>query len=289
MSARLLTGLPVAKKLRADTARNIKELAGTGVVPKLAVVLATDNESTAWYVRSIVRQAAEAAVHCDVVDLGADAEQWQLQEALEALALDHTVHGIILQTPLPAGVDAAASAALIPVHKDIDGANPESLGRLAAGLPAYAATTAQAAVEVLEHYQVPLAGEHVTVIGRSMVVGKPLAQLLLARDATVTTCHSRTRDLASHTKASSVVVVAAGRTGLLTGADLNEDSVVVDVGTNVDEAGRLIGDVHTDSVLPVARALSPVPGGVGTVTTSLLMLRTSQAALESLVASAQPA
>ncbi|GAA1406066.1 bifunctional protein FolD [Glutamicibacter uratoxydans] len=289
MSARLLTGLPVAKKLRADTARNIKELAGTGVVPKLAVVLATDNESTAWYVRSIVRQAAEAAVHCDVVDLGADAGQWQLQEALEALALDHTVHGIILQTPLPAGVDAAVLAALIPVHKDIDGANPESLGRLAAGLPAYAATTAQAAVEVLEHYQVPLAGEHVTVIGRSMVVGKPLAQLLLARDATVTTCHSRTRDLASHTKASSVVVVAAGRAGLLTGADLNEDSVVVDVGTNVDEAGRLIGDVHADSVLPVAKALSPVPGGVGTVTTSLLMLRTSQAALESLVASAQPA
>lgn len=286
---KLLKGLPVAQALRADTARNIQALAGTGVKPKLAVVLATDNESTAWYVRSIIRAAEESAVDCQVLDLGAGAGQWELSQLLRSLAADESVHGIILQTPLPEGTDAAELAALIPPAKDIDGANPESLGRLAAGLPAYAATTAQAAIEVLEHYQVPLAGEHVAVIGRSMVVGKPLAQLLLARDATVTTCHSRTTDLAAHTKAASVVVVAAGRAGLLTGEQLTAGSVVVDVGTNVDEQGQLVGDAQHESVLSVARALSPVPGGVGTVTTALLMLRTTQAALATLALRAQPA
>ncbi len=280
MSAQLLQGLPVARALRERTAQNVAQLHGDGIVPRVAVVVATDNESTGWYVRSIAQQAAKASIHCDVLDLGAQADAAELTATLRALAADDQVHGIILQTPLPAGVDAAQLVGLIPPEKDVDGANPLSFGRLAAGMPAFAAATAQAVIEVLDHYRIPLAGEDVAVIGRSMVVGKPLAQLLLQRDATVTLCHSRTSDLANHTRRASVVVVAAGRAGLLRGEHVGLGSVVVDVGTNVDEQGNLVGDADADSVQSIARALTPVPGGVGTVTTALLMLRTTQSALE---------
>lgn len=283
MSARPLPGAPVAQKLRAQTAQHVATLRERGTQARLAVVLATDNESTAWYVRSIVAAAQAAGIDCRVLDLGARAGAEELQVTLRALAEDDSVHGIILQTPLPPGIEAAALAALIPPHKDLDGANPESLGRLAAGLPAFAATTAQAAIELLEHYAVPLAGEHVTVIGRSTVVGKPLAQLLLQRDATVTMCHSRTSGLPQHTRNASVVVLAAGRAGLLRGDDIAEHCVVIDVGTSVDGEGKLVGDADA-SVRQAARALTPVPGGVGTVTTALLLQRVSRAALDSATA-----
>ncbi|ALQ29372.1 5,10-methylene-tetrahydrofolate cyclohydrolase [Arthrobacter sp. YC-RL1] len=283
MSAKMLHGLPVARALRERTGRNVARLRAEGVEPRVAVVVATDNESTGWYVRSIAQQAAKASIRCDVLDLGPHAEPGELAQTLRGLAADEEVHGIILQTPLPAGVDVGELVALIPPVKDLDGANPLSFGRLSAGLPAFAAATAQAVIEVLDHYEVPLSGEHAVVVGRSMVVGKPLAQLLLHRDATVSVCHSQTPQLAEHTLRASVVVAAAGRAGLLDGGNVRSGSVVVDVGTNVDRQGNLIGDVESSSVQGIARALTPVPGGVGTVTTALLLLRTTRAALESVV------
>ncbi|HST73471.1 MULTISPECIES: bifunctional 5,10-methylenetetrahydrofolate dehydrogenase/5,10-methenyltetrahydrofolate cyclohydrolase [Kocuria] len=280
MSALPLAGAPVAQKLRAETAENVSRLRGSGVVPRLAVVVATDNEATLWYVRSIARAAEKAGVECAVVDLGADARAERIASELTRLSADDATHGIILQTPLPPGVDADELIGAIDAGKDIDGANPLSLGRLTVGQDAFAPATARAVVEILEHYDVPVAGRHVTVVGRSAVVGKPLLQLLLQRDATVTVCHSRSRPLDRYTREADVVVAAVGRPDLLTGDQVRAEAVVVDVGTNVLEDGRLVGDVEPTSTAAVASALTPVPGGVGTVTTALLVLHTTQAALQ---------
>ncbi|MDX6316507.1 MAG: methylenetetrahydrofolate dehydrogenase / methenyltetrahydrofolate cyclohydrolase, partial [Streptomyces sp.] len=186
--------------------------------------------------------------------------------------------GIILQTPLPEGAALEDLASAIAFEKDVDGANPLSLGRLAAGLPAYAPATAEAVVAILDHHKVELTGRHAAVVGRSTVVGKPAAHLLLDRNATVTVCHSRTADLAAVTSACDVVVAAVGRAGLITAAHVRPRAVVVDVGTNPTEDGGLVGDVDAASVEAVAGALTPVPGGVGPVTTALLLQHTVRAA-----------
>jgi methylenetetrahydrofolate dehydrogenase (NADP+)/methenyltetrahydrofolate cyclohydrolase len=278
MNAAPLTGAPVAKALRARTEENVSRLAGDGTTPVLAVVVATDNESTHWYVRSIAKAAEKAGVTCNIIDLGPAASTDHIAATLTGLSADKRTHGIILQTPLPAGVQADDLVPHIDPAKDVDGANPLSLGRLAVGLPAFAPATARAVVELLEHYEVPLDGSHVAVVGRSAVVGKPLLHLLLDRNASVTVCHSRSRPLEDYTRAAGIVVVAAGRTGLVTDRHVSPGTVVVDVGTNVLEDGSLVGDVEAGAVAGVASALSPVPGGVGTVTTALLLLHTTEAA-----------
>lgn len=278
MSPLSLTGAPVAKELRAEIADNVARLASDGIVPALAVVVATGNESTHWYVRSIAKAADKAGVACRIIDLGPTASTGQLKSTLIELSEDRQTHGIILQTPLPEGVQVDELVPHIDPAKDIDGANPLSLGRLAVGLPAFAPATARAVVEMLVHYDVPIEGRHVAIVGRSAVVGKPLLHLLLERNATVTLCHSRSRPLEDYTRAAGVVVVAAGRPGLVTERHVAPGAVVVDVGTNVLEDGALAGDVDAPSVEQVASALSPVPGGVGTITTALLLLHTSVAA-----------
>lgn len=278
MSAAQLDGAPVAAAIRATVRELVARLSALEVTAGVAVVLATDNESTAWYVRAIEREAGLLGIDCMVHDLG-QATTGRIAQRIEELNRNPLVHGIILQTPLPEGVEASDLVGLISPAKDIDGANPLSLGRLSVGLPAFAPATARSVMEILEHYRVPLAGQHVTVVGRSAVVGKPLAQLLLGKDATVTTCHSRSANLASYTRRSAVTIVAVGRAGLLTGRHVTPESVVIDVGTTVDGQGNLIGDVDAASVGSTARALTPVPGGVGSVTTALLMLHTSEAAL----------
>lgn len=277
MTAQRLSGKPVAEQIRARTTQLVENLKRDGFSAKIAVILATDNEATAWYVRSIERAASQQGVDPQVLRMP-EATQEELVARILELNEDETVHGIVLQTPLPQGVDPAALVQLINPAKDIDGANPLSLGRLTVGQPAFAPATARSVIEILEHYDIPLAGQHVAVVGRSAVVGKPLTQLLLQRDATVSICHSRTTNLAQFTKTAAVTVMAVGRANLLGGQDVSDSSVVIDVGTNVDEQGQLVGDVHAASVQPKVRALSPVPGGVGTVTTALLILHTVQAA-----------
>ncbi|WP_127361260.1 bifunctional 5,10-methylenetetrahydrofolate dehydrogenase/5,10-methenyltetrahydrofolate cyclohydrolase [Actinacidiphila soli] len=278
MSALGLSGKELAASIRTETAARAAELTAAGRRPKLAVVIATADESSAWYVRSIARAAEKAGIACDLVDLGADASAEAIRARLAALSDDPAVHGIILQTPLPEGAALEDLASAIAFEKDVDGANPLSLGRLAAGLPAYAPATAEAVVAILDHHKVELTGRHVAVVGRSTVVGKPAAHLLLDRNATVTVCHSRTADLAAVTSACDVVVAAVGRAGLITAAHVRPGAVVVDVGTNPAEDGGLVGDVDAASVAPVAGALTPVPGGVGPVTTALLLRHTVGAA-----------
>ena len=278
MSTVLLSGKTLAKTIQQKAHDEAQDLATDGLRPTLAVVVATDDGSTHWYVRSIERAAEKAGISCRIVDLGQGASGRALAAVLKDLSADLSVNGIILQTPLPPGVQTDELVGHIAPEKDIDGANPLSLGRLAVGRPAFAPATARAVIEILDHFDIPLAGRNVVVIGRSAVVGKPLSLLLLERDAAVTICHSRSGPLEKYTKTVDVVVVAAGRTGLLIGDHVSSAATVIDVGTNVLPDGSLVGDVDAASVRGVAAALTPVPGGVGSVTTSLLLLHTTEAA-----------
>jgi methylenetetrahydrofolate dehydrogenase (NADP+)/methenyltetrahydrofolate cyclohydrolase len=280
LSTTLLSGRNLAKLIQLKAHDEARDLEADGLRPALAVVVATNDGSTHWYVRSIERAAESAGITCRIVDLGHDATGQALASVLKDLSAEPSVNGIILQTPLPPGVDADALVGHIAPEKDIDGANPLSLGRLAVGQPSFAPATARAVTEILDHFDIPVAGRNVVVIGRSAVVGKPLSLLLLERDATVTVCHSRSGALEKYTKTADVVVVAAGRTGLLNGGHISSGAVVIDVGTNVLPDGSLVGDVDEASVRGIARALTPVPGGVGSVTTSLLLLHTTEAARE---------
>jgi methylenetetrahydrofolate dehydrogenase (NADP+) / methenyltetrahydrofolate cyclohydrolase len=270
-----LSGRELAAGLRARTTESAAALTAAGTPPRLAIVVATADESSAWYVRSIAKAAAAVGIVCDIVSPAATVEE--IGRALRRLGEDDAVHGIILQTPLPTGVDVADLAAEIPPAKDVDGANPASLGRLAAGLPAFPPATAEAVLALLDHHGVALAGRHAVVVGRSTVVGKPAAHLLLDRNATVTICHSRTSDLAAITRQADVLVAAVGRPGLITPEHVTPGTVVIDVGTNPTADGGLVGDVDP-AVAEVATGLTPVPGGVGPVTTALLLQHTVHAA-----------
>jgi methylenetetrahydrofolate dehydrogenase (NADP+)/methenyltetrahydrofolate cyclohydrolase len=269
-----LTGSEVAGRIRADVTAAAAQLTAAGTTPHLAVVLATADESTAWYVRSIARAAERCGVRCTVVDLGPDATPVGIRAELDALSTDPAVHGIILQTPLPPNADFDSLASAIDPAKDIDGANPQSLGLLAARLPAFAPATAEAVMVLLDHYTVPLSGADAVVIGRSTVVGKPAALLLIHRDATVTVCHRHTKNLAEHSRRADVLVVAAGQPGLITAEHVGPHAIVIDVGTNATADGGLVGDVDAASVSGRVAGLTPVPGGVGLVTTALLLQHT---------------
>ena len=282
----VLSGRELAAKIRAETAARAAELIAARRTPTLAVVTATADEASAWYVRSLSRTAAKAGIACDVTDLvpadpsrpeSQDATVEGIRVALIALSENPLVHGILLQTPLPGRARLADLAGLIDPAKDVDGANPTSLGRLMTGLPAFAPATAAAVLALLDSYEIALSGRRAVVVGRSAVVGKPVAQLLLARDATVTVCHSRTADLAAVTSSAEVLVAAAGRAGLIGPGFVGPGAVVVDVGTNATADGGLVGDVDP-AVADVAGALSPVPGGVGPVTTALLLRHVVEAA-----------
>ena len=266
--SRVLAGRELAAAIRAEAAAEAAVLAKAGRQPRLAVVTANGDGGSAAYVRSIANAAAKEGIACDVARTTTVAG---IIAALTQLADDPEVHGIILATPLPDGANLADLATAIPPTKDIDGASPESLGRLVAGLPAFAPATAEAVLALLDHYQVELRGRHAVVVGRSVVVGKPAAHLLLDRHATVTICHSRTPDLAAVTRQADVLVAAVGRAGLIGPGHVSPGTTVIDVGTNPAPDGGLAGDVDPAVAEVDAVALTPVPGGVGPVTTALLL------------------
>jgi methylenetetrahydrofolate dehydrogenase (NADP+) / methenyltetrahydrofolate cyclohydrolase len=262
VSARLIDGRALAAGLRAGVGERVAAL---GVTPTLAIVVPTDDGGTAAYVRSLSRAADRLGIGCRITGPPVA----DVPGELAALAADPAVHGILCQTPLPPAVTAVAAGTAIPPAKDVDGANPASAGLLAAGAPAYPPATAAAVLAILRHERVPLAGRHAVVVGRSTVVGRPVATLLLAENATVTVCHSRTADLAAECRRADVLVAAAGRAGLIGADHVAPGAVVIDVGTNPTPDG-LVGDVAAD-VADVAGALTPVPGGVGPVTTAMLL------------------
>jgi methylenetetrahydrofolate dehydrogenase (NADP+) / methenyltetrahydrofolate cyclohydrolase len=274
----LLDGKKLSAAIRAQVTADVTALRKHGTEPTLALVIATGDESAAWYVRSLERAAEKAGISTRLADLGADASEADIGAALADLAASPAVHGIILQSPLPEGVRRDALVSAIPLPKDVDGASPLAAGRLMAGLPAFAPATAAAVMELLQAYDVPLSGSRAVVVGRSLVVGLPVAHLLLAQNATVTICHSRTRDLAGVTRQADVLVAAIGRPAFLGSDHVRPGATVIDVGTTPDDNGKLIGDVDAERVQAVAGALTPVPGGVGPVTTALLLRNTALAA-----------
>lgn len=267
-----IDGKKIAADLQRDLADRTAALKAAGVVPTIGIVVATDDDSAAWYVRSLVRTAERVGIEARTTELGPDAGRDQIRAALAAFSADPSVHGVLCQTPLPRGMRLEDVADAIDPSVDVDGANPVSLGRLAAGsTTVFPPATAAAVLRIVRHEGVPLKGKRAIVIGRSNIVGKPAALLLLDQHATVTVCHSRTVDLPSEAKRADVLVVAVGRPGLVTRDFVKPGALVIDVGTNPTLDGGLVGDVDTTDVEPVAGAVTPVPGGVGPVTTMVLM------------------
>jgi methylenetetrahydrofolate dehydrogenase (NADP+) / methenyltetrahydrofolate cyclohydrolase len=276
----VIDGKAIAAAMHEQTARSAALLRERGVIPALAAVVPTGDESAAWYVRSIERAAARAGIECRIHRLDPPAGRSRIADKLAELSADPAVHGVICQSPLPEGVALAAVGSGIAVRKDVDGANPASFGILAAGLPdAFAPATAAAVLAILRHQKVPLRGRRAVVVGRSSVVGKPTALLLLAENATVTICHSRTRSLPDVCREADVLVVAAGKPEMVGASYVAPGAVVIDVGINPTRGGAVVGDVDTRAVAGIAAAITPVPGGVGPVTTAQLLDHTIRAAL----------
>lgn len=281
--AQVLKGAPVAAAITQEVAARADALRAAGTQPTLAIVRVGARPDDLAYERAALKRADKCGVAAKVVELPADCGQDRLMDAIAQVNADAGVHGCLLFRPLPAGLDDAAAASALDPAKDVDGITPGSLYGVFSGRACgFAPCTAEAVVALLDHYGVALDGAEAVVVGRSLVIGKPVAQLLLSRGATVTTCHTHTRDLAAVARRADVVVVAAGHAGTLRASELAPGQVVVDVGTNWDPAAqRLVGDVSwcaDDADSLGLSAITPVPGGVGAVTTAVLVRHVVEAA-----------
>jgi len=284
MTARLMDGAAVARRVRQEVADGVAGLvAAGGVAPGLATVLIGADPASEIYVRNKRRACAAAGMRDLHRHLPGDVSQHEVLDLVDDLAADPAVSGILVQLPLPAHLDADAVLARIPAAKDVDGLSTVNAGLLAQGRPGLRPCTPSGVVRLLDEYEVPLAGAEAVVVGRSALVGKPMAQLLLGRNATVTICHSRTRNLADTCRRADVLVVAAGVPGIIRADAVRHGAAVVDVGIHRGENG-LHGDVVFSEVAAVAGLLTPVPGGVGPMTIAMLLdntLRAAQAAVAS--------
>ena len=275
----ILHGKPVQERVLAEVKAGVDRLTQTrGVTPTLAVVLIGEDPASQVYVRGKKRAADSVGIATRDHLHPQGISQQELDGLLRSLNADRGVHGILLQLPLPKGLDETVALAAIDPDKDVDGLHPTNLGRLLAGERGTVPCTPAGCLAILDHYGVKLEGAEAVVVGRSRLVGKPLAQLLLARHATVTMCHTRTHDLAEHTRRADVLCVAAGRPRMITGDMVKEGAWVIDVGVNRLDTGRLAGDVDFDSVAPRAAGVTPVPGGVGLLTVAMLLKNTLAAA-----------
>lgn len=279
IETRVLDGKATALAVREEVRERTQELkAATGVSPGLTVVLVGEDPASQVYVRNKDRAASEAGFVVNTLRLPAETAQAELEAAVQGLADDPEVHGILVQLPLPKGLDADAVVDRIPAAKDVDGLTLASVAALVTGREGLRPCTPAGCIEILDRYDIPLEGKHVVVVGRSMLVGKPFAQMALARNATVTVCHSRTADLAAECRRADIIVAAVGVPRLIQGDWVREGAVVLDVGINRGEDGKLVGDVDHDAVLGRAGAITPVPGGVGPMTIAMLIQNTLLAA-----------
>jgi methylenetetrahydrofolate dehydrogenase (NADP+) / methenyltetrahydrofolate cyclohydrolase len=278
IQARLIDGAQIARDLRAELAQRVAALAATGATPGLAVVLVGEDPASQIYVRNKVRACAEVGIRSLQETYPATLGEAELLARIAALNADPAVHGILVQQPLPKHISASRVVEAIAAAKDVDGFSVESAGRLVAGVPGFRPCTPWGCLRLIESTGIDLRGKNAVVIGRSNTVGKPMALLLLQKDATVTICHSRTADLGEHTRRADVVVVAVGRANTLTAPMVKPGAVVIDVGMNRDAAGKLCGDVDFAGVAAVAGAITPVPGGVGPMTIAMLLANTVESA-----------
>jgi methylenetetrahydrofolate dehydrogenase (NADP+)/methenyltetrahydrofolate cyclohydrolase len=278
MTASILDGAALAKSLLAQLRAEVRALQQSGLNPGLAAVQVGDSPASRVYVRNKMRACAEVGLQSDTHQLPADCTQDEILATVAKLNADRAVHGIIVQLPLPRGIDTMRVVQSIAIEKDVDGFNWRNLGAIVDAHPQLVPCTPLGVMKLLEQTGIALEGRHAVVIGRSSIVGKPMALLLIAAGATVTVCNSRTPDIARHTRDADIVIVAAGTPRLVTGAMLKRGAVVVDIGINRLPDGKLAGDVDYESAREVAGWITPVPGGVGPMTVAMLIGNTVTAA-----------
>ncbi|NLC39426.1 MAG: bifunctional 5,10-methylene-tetrahydrofolate dehydrogenase/5,10-methylene-tetrahydrofolate cyclohydrolase [Clostridiaceae bacterium] len=277
--AQVLLGKEVADVLTEELVERVAKLKAGGVEPSLAIVRLGDEADDLSYERGALNRAEKTGVKVKVFELPRDLSQEALEEVILEINRDDSLHGCLIFRPLPGQINEEKIAALLAPSKDIDGFTDGSLvGVFKGEKSGFAPCTAEAAIAILKHYDVNLSGAHAVVLGRSLVIGKPVAMMLLQENSTVTICHSRTKEIAKVAKEADVLIAAVGQAKMVTPEFCNPGQVIIDVGINVDEEGKLLGDVDYDAVEPLVKAITPVPRGVGSVTTSILMKHVVEAA-----------
>jgi len=287
MTARIIDGKALSDSVKTEVAARVAELKQQGVVPGLAVVLVGEDPASQVYVRNKAAACEKAGLHSRVIRLDAGITEEALLQQVRELNEDDAIHGILVQLPLPRHMDSAKVIEAIDARKDVDGFHVSNAGLLMTGQPLFRPCTPYGIMKMLESENVDLWGAEAVIVGASNIVGKPMAMLMLAKGATVTLCNSKTRDLGAQTRRADVLVVATGKPGIVTGDMVKPGAVVIDVGINRNEQGKLVGDVDFASASEVAGAITPVPGGVGPMTIAMLLVNTLEAAERS--AQPQPA
>ena len=278
MSAQLLDGKVMSEALRGEIAVRVAALKEKGVHPGLAVILVGEDPASQIYVRNKGIGCEQVGIHSVTIRMPETTTQEELESQIRALNADETIHGILVQLPLPKHLDEAAALAVIVPGKDVDGFHIQNAGKLLNGLNGVVACTPKGALEMIRRTGVDLSGKEAVVVGRSNIVGKPMAMLLLQQNCTVTMCHSRTADLAAHTRNADVLVAAVGKAKFITADMVKPGAIVIDVGINRLENGKVVGDVDFEGVQEVAGWITPVPGGVGRMTITMLLENTVEAA-----------
>ena len=274
MTAQLIDGNALSQLLRQQVSERVEQLKSKGLTAGLAVILVGDNAASQVYVRNKVKACEQVGIHSVLEKHEANLSESALLARVAALNADPNIHGILVQLPLPGHIDAQKVIEAIAPDKDVDGFHVASAGALMTGLPGYWPCTPHGCMKMLEHIGYDLRGKHAVVIGRSNIVGKPMALMLLQQNATVTVCHSATPDLKVHTLQADVVVAAVGKRNVLTADMVKPGAVILDVGINRDDQGKLCGDVDFEGVKQVASFITPVPGGVGPMTITMLLVNT---------------
>lgn len=278
MKAKIIDGKALAAAVKQEAAQQVAQLKEKGITPCLAVVLVGEDPASQVYVCGKINDCAQCGIKSRSIRLPEDVTQAELLAEVKQLAEDASVHGILVQLPLPAQIDEKTVIDAIPPEKDVDGFSPVNVGRMQIGEPCYLPCTPAGCIRMIESTGMEIAGKHAVVIGRSNIVGKPAAMLLLAKNATVTICHSRTQNLKELCASADILVAAVGRAGFVTGEMVKPGAVVIDVGINRGADGKLHGDVDFDAAAEKAAWITPVPGGVGPMTRAMLMLNTVEAA-----------
>lgn len=273
----VINGRLIAKELLHELKHDILEFREQGIIPNLTVVILGDDPSAMAYVRMIEKKGHSVELDLNVIKLPVETREEDLVTLIEDLNVNPKVHGILVQMPLPKHISEKTILNTINYRKDVDGFHPINTGRLVVGADTYLPCTPGGIIHILDYHDIDLSGKNAVVIGRSNIVGKPIAMLLLEKNATVTICHSRTKDLTHHTKNADIVIAAVGKAKFLTGDMIKEGAVVIDVGIN-DVDGKIVGDVDFESTEPVAGYITPVPGGVGSTTIGILIQNTLKSA-----------
>ena len=278
MAGKLIDGKAAAKEIREEIKKEVDELKAQGVVPGLAVILVGDDPASHTYVRNKEKGCKEVGIHSEIYKYPAAISEAELLDKIRELNEDKRIHGILVQLPLPGHISESKVIDTISPEKDVDGFHPVNVGKMVIGKEGFLPCTPYGIMKLLEREQIDLQGKRAVVIGRSNIVGKPAGLLLLQRNATVTYCHSKTEDLSYHTKQADIIIAAVGKAKFLKAEDVKEGAVIIDVGMNLDENGKLCGDVDFESVREKASFITPVPGGVGPMTITMLLYNTVQSA-----------